>query len=244
MNEPARWSALIVDDEWLVREELKQLLAEYPELRIAGEAGSVKQAAKLLEEQSFDVIFLDIQMPGALGFELLEQAEISARIIFITAYDQYAIKAFEVNALDYLLKPIQRERLGKTIARLGDRASAVQGGKTTLGHDDVAYVLVAGSLKFLQVAQIKCITAGGNYSYLYYQDHKRELVAKSLLEWEEILPQDYFLRIHRSTLVNFEFVERVEKCKNYSHLVYLKGIESPLIMSRRYAAKLQHLLTL
>ncbi|HNW60415.1 MAG TPA: LytTR family DNA-binding domain-containing protein [bacterium] len=241
MTTPHRRSALIVDDEWLVREELKQLLAEFPEIEVAGEAGSVRQAVELLGRRTFDVIFLDIQMPGALGFELLEQAEVTARVIFITAYDQYAIKAFEVNALDYLLKPIQRERLGKAIARLAAEPADPQP-RIRLGYDDVAYVMIAGSLKFLQVAQIRCITAGGNYSYLYYQEHKRELVAKSLQAWEEILPPDYFLRIHRSTLVNFKFVERVEKRPNYSHLVYIAGLEKPLVMSRRYAARLQHLL--
>ena len=233
------WAALIVDDEWLVREELKQLLADYPEIHVAGEAGSVEQAADLLKARQFDVIFLDIQMPGALGFELLEQAKISAKIIFITAYDQYAIKAFEVNALDYLLKPIQKERLGVAVARLGRTENQH---RQRMSLDDVAYVMVAGSLKFLHISDIKCITAGGNYSYLYYQERKRELVAKSLQEWEEILPKEYFLRIHRSTLVNFEFVERVEKCRNYSHLVWLRGLDKPMVMSRRYATRLQHIL--
>jgi len=244
MTACSSWSALIVDDEWLVREELKQLLADYPEIEVAGEAGSVAQAAELLAGRSFDVIFLDIQMPGALGFELLDRAKINARIIFITAYDQYAIKAFEVNALDYLLKPIQRERLGKAIERLSNRIPTTEKSRQKLSREDVAYVMVSGSLRFLQVSQIKCIIAGGNYSYLYYQDHKRELVAKSLQDWQEILPEEYFLRIHRSTLVNFEFVERVEKCKNYSHLVYLRGVDKPLVMSRRYAIKLQQLLTI
>jgi two-component system, LytTR family, response regulator len=244
MTVHSTWSALIVDDEWLVRAELKQLLADHPEINVEGEAGSVAQAAEQLAARSFDVIFLDIQMPGALGFELLEHTKVTARIIFITAYDQYAIKAFEVNALDYLLKPIQRDRLGKAIERLSSRPPAAEQRRTKLGREDVAYVMVSGSLKFLQVSQIRCIIAGGNYSYLYYQDRKRELVAKSLQDWQEILPEEYFLRIHRSTLVNFEFVERVEKCKNYSHLVYLRGIDKPLVMSRRYAVKLQQFLTI
>ncbi|MCI0495074.1 response regulator, partial [candidate division KSB1 bacterium] len=110
--------SIIVDDEWLVREELKTLLAEYPEIEFIGEAANVSQAIDLVKEITPDVIFLDIQMPGATGFDLLEQADISSKIIFITAYDQYALKAFEVNALDYLLKPIRKERLAKTVQRL------------------------------------------------------------------------------------------------------------------------------
>lgn len=234
--------ALIVDDEWLVREELKTLLAAYPEIQIIGEAGSVAQAVAMLEHVKPDVIFLDIQMPGATGFDLLERAEISSPVIFITAYDQYAIKAFEVNALDYLLKPIQRDRLAQSIARLLDRHTPVKTTPERLTYQDVAYVLVAGSLKFIKVALVKCIEAEGNYSYLYYQERKKELVAKTLQEWEAILPESHFVRIHRSTLVNFEYVERVEKCRNYTHLVHVQGLEQPLTMSRRYAAHLRRVL--
>ncbi len=234
--------ALIVDDEWLVREELKKLLAAHPEIEILGEAGSVAQAADLLTRLKADVIFLDIQMPGATGFDLLERVEITSQIIFITAYDQYAIKAFEVNALDYLLKPIQRERLAQSISRLCSRQALSTLTPEKLDYQDVAYVMVAGSLKFIKVALIKCLVAEGNYSYLYYHDRKKELVAKTLQEWENILPGSHFVRIHRSVLVNFEYVEGVEKCRNYTHIVHVQGLEEPFTMSRRYAARLRRVL--
>lgn len=232
-------TAIIVDDEWLVREELKALLAPYPELNVIGEAGNVPQAIELIHQEAPDVIFLDIQMPGASGFDLLEQTDINAKIIFVTAYDQYALKAFEVNALDYLLKPIQRDRLAKTIQRVlaSDSYSTTQSNK--LNYDDVLYVLVNGSLKFIKLPLLRCIVAEGNYSYIYYKGRSKELVSKTLQQWEQILPEKYFIRIHRSTIVNFEYVEQVKKCRNYTHLVYVRDIEKPFVMSRRYAARLK-----
>ncbi len=235
--------SIIVEDEWLVREELKTLLAEYPEIKLVGEAANVPQAIDLVNKVHPDVIFLDIQMPGATGFDLLEQTDITSKIIFVTAYDQYALKAFEVNTLDYLLKPIQKERLAKTIQRLLTGERAISRISQKLGYDDVVYVLVNGSLKFIKVSLLKCIIAEGNYSYIYYKDRKKELVSKTLQEWEETLPDDYFVRIHRSTIVNFEYVDQVKKCRNYTHQVYVRDIEKPFVMSRRYAARLKKTLT-
>ncbi|MDZ7332693.1 MAG: LytTR family DNA-binding domain-containing protein [candidate division KSB1 bacterium] len=241
MNKPV--TAIIVDDEWLVREELKALLTPYPELTVIGEAANVPQAIELIHQEAPDVIFLDIQMPGASGFDLLEQTDINAKIIFVTAYDQYALKAFEVNALDYLLKPIQKDRLAKTIQRVlaSDSYSTTQSSK--LNYDDVLYVLVSGSLKFIKLPLLRCIVAEGNYSYIYYKGRSRELVSKTLQQWEQILPEEYFVRIHRSTIVNFEYVEQVKKCRNYTHLVYVRDIEKPFVMSRRYAARLKKTMT-
>lgn len=231
--------SIIVDDEWLVREELKTMLAQYPQIEVMGEAANVPQAIELVKEIKPDVIFLDIQMPGASGFDLLDQTDINSKIIFVTAYDQYALKAFEVNALDYLLKPIQKERLAKAVQRLLTTERLTSRAVQKLGYDDIVYVFVNGSLKFIKVSLLKCIIAEGNYSYIYYKDRTKDLVSKTLQQWEEILPDDYFVRIHRSTIVNFEYVEQVKKCRNYTHLVYVRNIEKPFIMSRRYAAKLK-----
>ncbi len=233
--------SIIVDDEWLVRAELKHLLADFPEIEVVDEAGSVPQAKELIEKYHPDVIFLDIQLPGQSGFALLEQTPVQAKIIFITAFDQYAIRAFEVNALDYLLKPIRKERLAKSIQRL----SATEGepsphGKVT--YDDVIYLLVNGSLQFVRIASIKCVIAESNYSFIICQGDKKELVTKSLLEWEQILPEKFFIRIHRSVIVNFSYVEKVKRCRNHTHEVILQGVEKPFTMSRRYAARLKKIL--
>lgn len=232
-------TAIIVDDEWLVREELKAPLAPYPELTVIGEAADVPQAIELIHRVSPDIIFLDIQMLGASGFDLLEQTDINAKIIFVTAYDQYALKAFEVNALDYLLKPIQKDRLAKTIQRVLASESYSTSQSSKLNYDDVLCVLVNGSLKFIKLPRLRCIVAQGNYSYIYYKGRSKELVSKTLQQWEQILPEKYFIRIHRSTIVNFEYVDRVKKCRNYTHLVYVRDIEKPFVMSRRYAARLK-----
>lgn len=233
---------LIVDDEWLVRSELKTMLAGYPEITFIGEAANVAQAIPLIQKNPPDVIFLDIQMPGASGFDLLDQVETAARIIFITAYDKYALRAFEVNALDYLLKPISKERLAKAVKKLSsNEPAAVQPGKRA-AYDDVIYVIVNGALKFIKLSLLKCITAEGNYSYIVYADKPRALVSKTLQEWEELLPEKHFVRIHRSAIVNFDYVEQVRKCRNYTQEVFIRGLEKPFIMSRRYAAKLKHVL--
>lgn len=230
--------AIIVDDEWLVRHELKTLLQEHPEIEIVGEAFDVNQAAQLINHEKPDVLFLDIEMPGKSGFDLLKECDICCTVVFVTAYNQYAIRAFEVNALDYLLKPIQKDRLAVTVRRLlSEDQSKLQTTKAL--YDDVIYVMINGSFKFLKLSQLKCITAEGNYSYIYYNQDKKDLVSKTLLDWEQILPEKYFIRIHRSTIVNFEYVKRIKKCSNHTHDVYIQNIEQPFHMSRRYAVKLK-----
>jgi len=233
---------LIIDDEWLVRSELKMMLAEHPELALVGEAANVAQAIPLVHATAPEVIFLDVQMPGASGFDLLDQIDVSAKIIFITAYDKYALRAFEVNAVDYLLKPISKERLAKAIKKLATEEPVHLPASSKAEYEDVIYVLVNGALKFIKLSLLKCITAEGNYSYIFYGDRPRALVAKTLQEWEELLPEKYFVRIHRSTIINFAHVERVKQSKNYTQAVYVHGLAEPFTMSRRYAAKLKTLL--
>ena len=239
----AKLRTIIVDDEWLLRSELRLMLAEFPQLELVGEAATVDQATDLVLKIQPEVIFLDIQMPGATGFDLLDRVPVSAKIIFITAYDKYAIRAFEVNALDYLLKPISRERLQMAVSRLTTTPQKVDWQDKRVDYQDVLYVLSEGSLKFVKLPLLKALMAAGNYSYMIYSDRPKSLVAKTLQEWEEVLPEKYFIRIHRSFIINFEYVDRVVKCKNYSHQVFLREMDKPFIMSRRYAAKLRTLLS-
>lgn len=235
----SRLKTIIVDDTQLVRNELKSLLNDYTQIDVIGEAAGVNEAIQLINMQNPDVIFLDIQLQGETGFDLLEKTDISSQIIFITAYDQYAIRAFEVNALDYLLKPINKERLSKAISRLLPNDRTSPGPQNKVKYNDVIYVNINGSLKFVKIPLLKCVIAEGKYSYIIYGDSKKDLISKTLQEWEEILPEKYFVRIHRSTIVNFEHVEKVKRCKNYTHQVYIKGIDEPFIISRRCAVKLK-----
>ncbi len=235
---------IIVDDSKVIRTELKLMLAEFPEIIVTGEAANVAQAVTLLEQQRPNVIFLDIQLNNETGFDLLEKTNITSKIIFITAHNHYAIRAFEVNALDYLLKPIQKDRLKKAIDRLIPQDEEVEGPKSKIAYDDVVYLMINHSLKFIKIASIKSIIAEGKYSFIIHGDKRKDLASKTLLEWEKILPEKYFLRIHRSTIVNFEHVDKVKKCPNNTHEVYVKEVEEPFTMSRRYAAKLKSMLSL
>jgi len=234
--------AVVVDDEWLVRSELKTLLVEFPFIQVVGEASNVPQAVRCISEHSPDVVFLDVQMPGESGFDLLDRMDVRSKVIFITAFDQYAIRAFEVNALDYLLKPINKDRLKRSLERLGpeDQTEPKQG---RVRYDDVLTLTINGSLKFVKVSEVRAVVAEGNYSFVLYGERKKDLITKTLQEWEVILPEREFIRIHRSTIVNIEYVEQVKKCRNYTQQVFLRGAEPPFTMSRRYALKLKQRLS-
>jgi two-component system LytT family response regulator len=230
------WKALIIDDERLARKKLHSLLAEFPNIQIVGEADSVIEAVKAIENTNADVLFLDIQMPQQSGFDLLEQIETDAKIIFVTAFDEYAIRAFEVNALDYLLKPVNPERLKHAIQRL---PLSNENTKKTLEYDDFLFVNTGRHSKFIKVGSIKCITAADVYSEVFMDNGEKFLLLKPLNEWEEKLPRKNFMRIHRSTIINLEYAEKVEKWFDYSYRIHLREIKEPFIISRRYASKIK-----
>ena len=230
-------TAVIVDDERLARNEMRSLLADHPEVRVIGESDSVQSAVELIDRERPDVVFLDIQLAGETGFDLLERVPGNdMAIVFVTAYEQHAMRAFEVNALDYLLKPVTPERLAAAIERL-EAPRPLSTLKGPLEYDDRLFLQVDDRMVFLRIDSIKYIAAAGDYSYLHGVNGKKHLVQKPLKEWEARLPANYFLRIHRSTVVNMEHVERLEPWSNYSYRVYMKAVDEPLIMSRRYALK-------
>jgi two-component system LytT family response regulator len=230
------WKALIVDDERLARARLGSMLAGFPNLQIIGEADSVAEAVKAIEKTNPEIIFLDIQMPHASGFDLLEKIQTDAKIIFVTAYDEYALRAFEVNALDYLLKPVSPARLAQTVERLGQRAASAE---KNLEYDDFIFVNSGRNSKFVKVGAIKCVLAADVYSEILTAEGEKFLLLKSLSDWEKRLPAKNFLRIHRSTIINLEFIERIEKKFNYSQRIYLQGVSEAFAISRRCAAKLK-----
>ena len=233
------WRAVIVDDERLARKELRSLLADHPEIEIAGEADSVKNATLLIDSVQPDIIFLDIQMPGEPGFALLDRIDPAIRIIFVTAFDAYAIRAFEVNALDYLLKPVNPARLAATLARLSAYAPPSTAALRRLDYSDRLFLELDGRAQFLKLDLIVCLRAAGDYSELIATDGKPVLVLKSLKEWEDRLPESYFVRIHRSTIINLEYVERIDSHFNRSYEIHLRHLNDPLLVSRRYATQLK-----
>lgn len=232
-------TALVVDDERLARKDLISLLAEHPTIKIVGEADHVSAAIQAIEQFHPDVIFLDIQMPGESGFDLLNKIKIEAKVIFVTAFDEYAIRAFEVNALDYLLKPVNPERLARTIERLEQEEQTEPIEERKLNYDDRLFLMLDTQMKFLKIKTIISISAAGDYSEIITSDKQKGLALKSMKEWEARLPEAFFCRIHRSTIINMEYIDRLEEWFNYSYRVYLKGMEKPLVMSRRYVAKLK-----
>ena len=234
-----QFSALIVDDERLARKELIFLLTQHKNVRIIGEADNVSSAIQAITKFNPDVIFLDIQMPGESGFDLLNKIKINARIIFVTAFDEYAIRAFEINALDYLLKPVSPDRLAQTINRIEQNETLEQVDLRKLSYDDRLFLLINEGMTFLKVKSILCIQAAGDYTEIVTKDGKKGLTLKPMKEWEYRLPEQYFCRIHRSTIINMKYVDQLEEWFNYSYKVFLKGIEQPFIMSRRYVAKLK-----
>lgn len=237
-----KFTALIVDDERLARKDLVSLLAEHPIITVLGEADSVSAALDAIEQLNPDIIFLDIQMPGESGFDLLNKISIQAKVIFVTAFDEYAIRAFEVNALDYLLKPVNPDRLARTIERLEQEYETETTEHRKLKYDDRLFLMIDNQMKFLKLKAILSISAAGDYSEILMFDKQKGLTLKSMKEWEARLPEEYFCRIHRSTIINMEHIDRLEEWFNYSYRVYLKGIEKPYVMSRRYVTKLKKLL--
>jgi len=231
--------ALLVDDERLARNRLQSLLAECAEIEVVAEADGVAPALKALDATAPDVVFLDIQMPGQSGFEFLEKAHGEFQTIFVTAYDQFAVRAFEVNGLDYLLKPVEAKRLARSVARLMGRSTAEAGLRRELDDSDYLFVTSATASRFVQVKSIRCIVAAGAYSEVLTASGGKWLVLRTMKEWERLLPAKRFVRVHRSAIVNLAFVERLEPLANYSCNVFLRDQKAPLWMSRRCASTLR-----
>jgi two-component system LytT family response regulator len=234
-----RYRALIVDDERLARKDLRSLLADHPIIEVVGEADSVKSAAELLQSQKPDLIFLDVQMPGESGFDLLEKYDVQARVIFVTAFDEYALRAFDVEAMDYLLKPVSPERLRQSIERLGHHLEASSENRESLKYADTMFLTLNNHLKFIRVSSIVCIQAAADYTELFLTDARKGLTAKTMAEWESRLPANHFCRIHRGTIINLEHVRHIEEWFGNSYRITLDHLTEPVTMSRRYAARLK-----
>ena len=236
-----RLEALIVDDERLARKELRSLLAAHPAVEVVGEADSVAAALAVLEGERPDLVFLDIQLAGETGFDLLERAgSIDFRTVFVTAFDAYAIRAFEVNALDYLLKPVNPARLKRAIDKLlpgGPPPAAAS--PRPLAIDDRVYLELGDRSVFLKIDRVTHIVAAGDYTEVFAAEGQKYMVEKPLREWEARLPEKFFARVHRNCIVNLEYVERVESWFNRSQQLFLRGRDEPLTVSRRHAARLK-----
>ncbi len=243
--------AIIIDDERLARKELNNLLENYPEIEIVDQAVNADEALEKIIQLDPELIFLDIQMPGKTGFELLEELEKVPKVIFTTAYDEFAIKAFDVNALDYLLKPIQEERLKDTITKvLAVQASALaeraQEGvseiKQQLGMNDQVFVKDGDRCWFISLKEIRLFESDGNYIKVYF-DNVKPMIHKSLNALDEKLDERSFFRASRKHIINLSWIETIETWFNGGLLVQLKGGEK-VEVSRRQAARFKEKMSL
>ena len=237
--------AIIIDDERLARVELKRLLSPHKEINIIGEAVNVDDATAKITELKPDLIFLDIQMPGKNGFELLEELDSVPTVIFTTAYDEYALKAFEYNALDYLLKPIEPIRLEETIKKVIERnkkdtvASLEQ---PVLKEEDQIFVKDGEKCWFVKLGTIRLMESEGNYVRLYFEDNK-PLILRTLNYLDERLDSKAFFRASRKHIINLKWIESIEPWLNGGLLVKLKG-GNKVEVSRRQAIKFKEMLSL
>ena len=243
--------AIIIDDERLARKELNNLLENYPEIEIVDQAVNADEALEKIIQLDPELIFLDIQMPGKTGFELLEELEKVPKVIFTTAYDEFAIKAFDVNALDYLLKPIQEERLKDTITKvlavqassLAERAQeGVSEIKQQLGMNDQVFVKDGDRCWFISLKEIRLFESDGNYIKVYFNNVK-PMIHKSLNALDEKLDERSFFRASRKHIINLSWIETIETWFNGGLLVQLKGGEK-VEVSRRQAARFKEKMSL
>jgi two-component system, LytTR family, response regulator len=236
--------ALIIDDERLARKELVKLLEEHPSIEIVGEAMNADEAEQMINELNPDLLFLDIQMPGRTGFQLLESLESAPLVVFTTAYDEFALKGFEVNALDYLLKPIQAERLSEAVQKIMEKERAKTGraaGKK-LGLEDQVFVKDGERCWFVNLANIRFFESDGNYIKVYF-DANRPMIHKSLNALDDRLDERAFFRASRKHIINLSWVEAIEPWFNGGLMVKLRGGDK-VEVSRRQAAKFKDMMSL
>ena len=226
--------AVIVDDERLARLELRRLLAEHPEIEVAGEARDGEEALSMVAQLAPDLLFLDIQMPGLTGFELLERLEDLPQVIFTTAYDKYALKAFEVNALDYLLKPIVPARLAAALVRVRPRSDR--------GRLEQVFVRDGERCWIVRIPDIFLLESEGNYTRVYF-GAERPLIRRSLNVLEEQLDSAVFFRAGRKEIINLKWIEKVDITVAGGLLITLRGGRT-VEMSRRRSARLREILSL
>lgn len=240
--------AIIIDDERLARTELKKLLQDFPEVEVIDEAANADEGIAKIESLQPDLIFLDIQMPGKTGFDMLSELDRAPQVIFTTAYDEYALKAFEVNALDYLLKPIEPKRLAEAIQKLqlSDHREVKTEGEnfnnSILTEADQVFVKDGERCWFVKLNEIRLFESVGNYAKVFFGTNK-PLILKSLNALEERLDEKTFFRANRKHIVNLRMVDKIEPYFNGGLLLELKGGEK-IEVSRRQTVKFKEMMSL
>lgn len=229
------YKTIIIDDERLAREEVKRALSHYPEFVVLGEAGNADEAITLIEKVHPDLIFLDIHMPEKSGFDLLEELTFVPEVVFTTAYNQYAVKAFEVNAIDYLVKPLREERFAITIEKIKKEFSKTEAKRELLPMHYKIFIKDGEQCHFIPLTSIRLIQSMDNYARLYFGKDKA-MIKRSLNLIEEKLDPNVFFRINRSQIVNTEYIAQINPSfKNKLKILLISG--ETLEVSSRQSAK-------
>lgn len=237
--------AIIVDDERLAREGLKSLLSELSEIELVGEASNADEAIELVDKLKPQLMFLDIEMPEKNGFDLLEDLIETPFVIFTTAYNEFALKAFDVNALDYLLKPIEMPRLREAVNRvkkmiIEDTAARTDDRK--LMEADQVFIRDGEKCWFVKLTDIRMIESAGNYAKIHFDKHQ-PLIHKTLNALDERLSPSLFFRANRQQIINLQYIEKIEPFFNAGFLIYLKD-GNKVEVSRRQAVKFKEMMSL
>lgn len=243
------FKTLLIDDERLAREELKSLLKEYHEIEIIDEAKHGEEGIQKIKELKPDLIFLDINMPGINGFDMIKQLEEIPRVIFVTAYDEYALKAFEVNALDYILKPVDPERLREAIQKLtteddfvSSQQAVISRKERVLSVKDRVFIKDGEKCWFVELSKVRMLESDGNYVKVYF-DNFRPLILRSLNSFEDRLDPEQFFRANRKYIINLQWVSSIENWFNGGLQVELREGEKVEI-SRRQAIRFKEMMSL
>ena len=231
-----RITCVLIDDERLARENLRVLLHPHPSVVVVGEADCAEAGRELIRARRPQLVFLDIQMPGGSGFDLLKRLEDPPAIIFVTAYDRYAIRAFEVNALDYLLKPVSLDRLKTALDRALSAQPRSPAPIRSLGMDDSVFLSTGRKQCFVPLNVVCAVRAEGNYTVVHTTRGERFMVRRTLKSWESALPR-VFHRTHRNTIISLHHIQSVEQRKKRELRVLVQGCPDPFPVSRQKASE-------
>ena len=242
--------AIIIDDERLARAELENILSNHPDIEVIASCANAHEALVEIEAKRPDLIFLDIQMPEKTGFDLLEELDYVPQVIFVTAYDDYAIKAFEVNALDYVLKPVDEDRLEQALNRVrrihesaeDQSVTTSSTGEQKLDRNERIFLKDGEKCWFVTLKDVRMFESEGNYVRVYF-DRYKPLVLKSLNNLEKRLDEKDFFRINRKFIVNLKEIIHIEPWFNGGLQIEMKTGES-LEVSRRQSARFKDLMSL
>lgn len=227
---------MIVDDERLARQALRRLLASHPEVDIVGEAESVADALQAIEQTEPQLVFLDIELGSGDGFDVLAALERPPMIVFVTAFAEYAVEAFAVNAVDYLLKPVEPERLAEAVSRAAREATAIKVPSVAKG---VIALKTPKRTVLTRPAEIVALRADGDFTHVFVADQPALMMWRTLLHFEGVLPSPPFLRLGRSLIVNRDRLQHVETPSRETARVMLQGMAEPLMLGRAAAARLR-----